>query len=175
MEHFVAVSIMGENQSALLETLARAIRDSGCGIVDSRMSVLGDRFAATMFLSGTWDSIAKVEDVLDRLSKKLGIVVDAQRSLPRQPQQDAMPYAIEVVAVDRPGIVHDIAEFFAHRAIEIQDMYSGNYQAAHTGTKMCSLHMTIGVPTSVSIAGLRNEFMEFCDQLNLDAIMEPVK
>jgi glycine cleavage system transcriptional repressor len=35
--------------------------------------------------------------------------------------------------------------------------------------------MTISVPTNVSIAGLRGEFMDFCDHLNLDAIMEPVK
>jgi len=35
--------------------------------------------------------------------------------------------------------------------------------------------MTIGVPTDISIATLRGEFMEFCDQLNLDSIMEPVK
>ena len=40
---------------------------------------------------------------------------------------------------------------------------------------MFSLHMTISVPTDISIAAMRNEFMDFCDQLNLDAIMEPVK
>jgi glycine cleavage system transcriptional repressor len=27
----------------------------------------------------------------------------------------------------------------------------------------------------VHIAALREEFMDFCDQLNVDAIMEPVK
>jgi glycine cleavage system transcriptional repressor len=40
---------------------------------------------------------------------------------------------------------------------------------------MFSLHMTISVPTNLYIAGLRGEFMDFCDHLNLDAIMEPVK
>ena len=38
-----------------------------------------------------------------------------------------------------------------------------------------TVHMTISVPTNVSIAGLRGEFMDFCDHLNFDAIMEPVK
>jgi glycine cleavage system transcriptional repressor len=40
---------------------------------------------------------------------------------------------------------------------------------------MFSLHMTISVPSNTSIAALRGEFMEFCDRLNLDSIMEPVK
>ena len=86
-----------------------------------------------------------------------------------------MPYAVEVVAVDDLGIVHEMVQFFAARAIGIEDLYSGTYTAAHTGASMFSLHMTIGVPTDISIASLRGEFMEFCDQLNLDSIMEPVK
>ena len=40
---------------------------------------------------------------------------------------------------------------------------------------MFSLHVTISVPTNTSIAALRGEFMDLCDQLNLDAVMEPVK
>ncbi|MGH8473201.1 MAG: glycine cleavage system protein R, partial [Gammaproteobacteria bacterium] len=86
-----------------------------------------------------------------------------------------MPYAVEVVSIDHPGIVHDIAQFFSTRDINIEEMYTGSYSAAHTGTPMFSLHVTISVPTNTSIAALRGEFMDFCDQLNLDAVMEPVK
>jgi glycine cleavage system transcriptional repressor len=31
------------------------------------------------------------------------------------------------------------------------------------------------VPASVSLLVLREEFMDLCDQLNIDAILEPVK
>jgi len=40
---------------------------------------------------------------------------------------------------------------------------------------MFSVNMSIGIPSDVHIAGLRDEFMEFCDSLNLDAVMEPIK
>jgi glycine cleavage system transcriptional repressor len=40
---------------------------------------------------------------------------------------------------------------------------------------MFSVQMSINIPANVHISGLREEFMEFCDQLNVDAIMEPVK
>ena len=40
---------------------------------------------------------------------------------------------------------------------------------------MFSLHMTINVPAHTLIAALRDEFLDFCEQLNLDAIIEPVK
>ncbi|MCP4126884.1 MAG: glycine cleavage system protein R, partial [Gammaproteobacteria bacterium] len=35
--------------------------------------------------------------------------------------------------------------------------------------------MTVGIPSSIHIATLRDEFMEFCDGLNLDAVLEPLK
>jgi glycine cleavage system transcriptional repressor len=37
------------------------------------------------------------------------------------------------------------------------------------------VQMMINVPASLHISALREEFMEFCDQLNIDAIIEPVK
>jgi glycine cleavage system transcriptional repressor len=35
--------------------------------------------------------------------------------------------------------------------------------------------MTVNIPASLHLSQLRDDFMEICDQLNLDAILEPVK
>jgi glycine cleavage system transcriptional repressor len=35
--------------------------------------------------------------------------------------------------------------------------------------------MTVGIPSNIHIATLREEFMEFCDAMNLDAVLEPIK
>jgi glycine cleavage system transcriptional repressor len=44
-----------------------------------------------------------------------------------------------------------------------------------TGTAMFQAQITIGIPAQTHIAALRDDFLEFCDGLNLDAIMDPVK
>ncbi len=175
MQNLVAISAMGANRPGLVEPIVRAIRECGCTIAESRMAVMGDRFTLMLLLSGTWDAIAKIESLVVRLQQDLAVTMTAQRASPRLPAPNLMPYAIEVIAVDQIGVVHQIAQFFARREINIEDMYSGNYAAAHTGTPMFSLHMTISIPTDLSIAAMRSDFMDFCDQLNLDAIMEPVK
>jgi glycine cleavage system transcriptional repressor len=77
--------------------------------------------------------------------------------------------------MDQPGIVHNLASFFSQRQINIQEMVTSSYAAAHTGTPMFAVHMTVDIPASLQISVLRDEFMDFCDQLNLDAVMEPVK
>jgi glycine cleavage system transcriptional repressor len=175
MLNYVAISAVGKNRQGLVEPFIKAVRDCGCSVVDSRMTVLGSQFAMMMLLSGTWDAIAKIENLLPRLEEQLQLSTIAERTTPRKTDGRSMPYAIEVVAADGPTIVHEMTQFFTERDVNIEDLYSGTYTAAHTGAPMFSLHMTIAVPTDVSIATLRGEFMEFCDQLNLDSIMEPVK
>jgi glycine cleavage system transcriptional repressor len=44
-----------------------------------------------------------------------------------------------------------------------------------TGAEMFTAQLTIGVPADTHIAALRDDFLEFCDALNLDAIMDPMK
>ncbi|MGA9854572.1 MAG: glycine cleavage system protein R, partial [Gammaproteobacteria bacterium] len=74
-----------------------------------------------------------------------------------------------------PGIIFNLANFFAERNISIADLITRGYSAMHTGAPMFSVQMAVNIPTNLHIGSLREEFMEFCDRLNLDAIMEPIK
>ena len=69
----------------------------------------------------------------------------------------------------------DLADFFASRDIEIADVATRRYSAAHTGAPMFAVQMAVNVPSSVHISALREDFLEMSDRLNLDAILEPVK
>src|SRR5690606_38646496 len=116
------------------------------------------------------------------LEKELVNVADAgqitlqfRRSQPRGSRGNLLPYTVDVVGLDQPGIMHSLAGFFASRQIEISECNTRGYTAAHTGAAMVSVQLTISVPAHLNIAGLRDEFMDFCDQANLDAILEPVK
>jgi glycine cleavage system transcriptional repressor len=175
LRHLLVFSAVGPNRPAHVETLARVIRDAGCNILDSRMTILGNEFAMICMVSGAWDAIAKIEAALPRTCEQAGLLLSLRRTEARSPGSDRMPYAVEVVAIDHPGIVYDIAGFFAARDIQVEDMHSTTYAAAHTGAPMFSLHLTVSLSAQTSIAALRGEFMEFCDHLNLDAIIEPVK
>lgn len=175
VENLLVVSALGRDQPGIVDGLSRAVLDCGCSILDSRMAVLGSEFAVIMLLSGNWSSIAKMEDLLPRVGERLDLTVSTRRTEERPPAESVVPYAVEVVSMDHPGIVHDIAEFFSSRQINVEDLYTGSYQAPHTGTPMFSMHMTVGVPGDMSIAALRGEFMDFCDSLNLDAMLAPVK
>ena len=81
----------------------------------------------------------------------------------------------QVVAADKPGILFQLADFFDRQGITIENLQSTRYRAMQTGAEMFSAQVTIGVPANMHIAALRDDFLEFCDHLNLDAIMDPMK
>lgn len=174
-ENHLVLSALGQDRPGLVDELSRAILDSGGNIVDSRMTVLGGDFAIILLVSGQWNSIVKLENALPVLQQKLGMTFTARRTSEREKKADNVPYAVDVVALDHPGIVYNLAHFFSVRNINIEEMVTNRYAAAHTGAPMFSVHISVGIPSSMHIAALRDEFMSFCDELNLDAVIEPIK
>ena len=171
----MVLTAVGPDRPGLVDELTHHIAESGCQVGDSRMTVLGGEFAIIMLVSGNWTAVAKFENLVPRLQDSLGLHLQSKRTHEREDASKVVPYAVEVVAMDRPGIVSDVANFFARRGINIEDVYTSTYPAPHTRTTMFSLHMTIGIPGDMSIATVRGEFMDFCDDLNLDAVLAPVK
>lgn len=175
IESQLVVSALGADRPTLVRGLAAAFRDCGCSIKDSRMAVLGSEFAMVLLLAGQWNAIAKAESMLPKLESEFEIGLQSRRTGPRPDSAGLIPYTVEVIALDQPGIVHDVTDFFARREINVEDLISVSYTAPHTGASMFSLHMTVGIPADSAIAAVRGEFMDFCDELNLDAMLTPVR
>ena len=175
MSDQLVIAAVGRDRPGLVDQLSGWITESGCNIADSRMMVLGGEFAVLLLATGNWNNLAKLENQAKQLQEKLDMTLHIKRTGARPSAGDFLPYGVDVVALDHPGIVHNLANFFSQRGINIQDLITSSYSAAHTGTPMFTVHMTLDVPADTHIASLREEFMEFCDRLNLDAVIEPVK
>ncbi len=172
---YLVISALGHDRTGIVNELSKLILDNSGNIEDSRMTVLGGEFASMTLVSGTWNAIAKIENLLPGLEKKLGLTVVAKHTEPRKSEKNLVPYLVDVVSIDHPGIVHEVADFFAAQGINIEDLSTSTYAAAHTGTPMFAMNVTIAIPGDVHIGQLRHAFQNFCDDLNLDATIEPVR
>jgi glycine cleavage system transcriptional repressor len=175
VNNYLIVSAVGEDRPGLADALARTIFECACSIQESRLAVLGGEFTVVAMVRGNWNTLAKLEAQLKRLEQSLDLAIIAKRTGERARPENMLPYAVEVIAMDHPGIVHALANFFSSRAISIEDMVTRGYSAPHTGTPMFSVNLVIGIPAAMQVAVLREEFMDFCDELNLDAVIEPVR
>ncbi|KHF24141.1 glycine cleavage system protein R [Solemya velum gill symbiont] len=170
----LVISAIGSDRPGIGEQLTDRIAKLDLNITDSRMTVLGGEFAIQMLIKGAWNQLSKLEQALPAIAESLGLQAQCKRTESRQSADMLVPYAVNVVALDHPGIVHKLSDFFAQRQINIQDLSTSSYSAAHTGTPMFAVNLLIGIPSQVQIPALRTEFMEYCDSLNLDAVLEPV-
>lgn len=175
MPNFLVITAVGNDRPGIVNELTKHILDNECNVTDSRMSILGGEFALILMISGNWNSIAKIEDALPRLGDKLGMNVTTKRTEPRTQRGNLLNYHVDVLAIDQPGIVHQVTQFFSNNEINIESLNTDTYNAAHTGTPMFAINMTVNIPVDQSIAQIREQFLDFCDALNMDGLMEAVR
>lgn len=175
MKQHIAISAIGPDRVGLVHDLSKVIADCGGSISESRMTSLGAEFAILMLVTGNWHAVARIETDLKRLAETSGVSLQIRRTEQRPVHEDQVPYSVDVVCLDQAGIVSALSGFFAARGIDIAEMNTRSYPAPHTGAPMFGVYMVINVPSSIHLGAMREEFMDLCDNLNLDAILEPVK
>jgi glycine cleavage system transcriptional repressor len=175
MTNHLVISAIGDDRPGTIDRLARVILDHNCSIKDSRMAVLGGSFAQILLVAGQWNNLAKLESALANQQDQLRLTITARHTELRSPQARMLSYTVDVVALNQPGIVSKLSSFFSSRGINIHDMTTNAYKAAHTATPMFSVRMIVDVPLHVQISQLREDFLDMCDEDNLDGVMEPLK
>lgn len=174
MEKLLAVTAIGPDRSGLVRDLSEVVTGAGCNIQESRMMSLGSEFAVLMLVAGNWHAIGKVRDRLERLQRDANLTITLRDAEARAGGR-AAPYLVDVVTLDHEGIVLGLSGFFAGRGLEIAELSTRRYNAPHTGAPMFAVQMTVNVPAEVHTASLREDFMEYCDAENLDAVFEPAQ
>jgi glycine cleavage system transcriptional repressor len=174
-DHQLLIQAVTPALESPLELLSRRIADAGCNLVESRVATVGADVSVLLLAKGAWDAIAKLEGALERIGRGGNLHLLSYRTHASDPHSKMLPYLVEVVAADKPGVLVELIDFFNRRKVSVEQLSSMRYQAMQTGADMFQAQMTIGLPADTRIATLRDEFMELCDGLNLDAIMDPVK
>lgn len=170
---YLLITAAGDDQVGLVEAFTAKIHETGCNIESSRMAALAGQFAMLVLVSGPWNALVKLENQLEPLARQLGLTLIHRRTRDKPREGPTLPYRVDVVALDHPGIVHNLASFFARNGINIEELSTETYPAPHTGTPMFAVHMEVSVPAAAHIPTLRGDFFDYCDDLNLDATFEP--
>jgi glycine cleavage system transcriptional repressor len=171
----LAVTTLGRNQNSFIAEILSTIRDCKCSILEIRYSRLGDADAAYLLIQGNWNQIAKFENLIDALEKKLDIKINMLRPEREQRDKEFLPYSLETLSVDRENIIESVSSFLTTRGIEIEEVSGSSYQAPYISTSVFATKLIVLIPPEIRLLSLREDFLDFCDQLNIDAILEPIK
>lgn len=172
----LVITVAGEDRPDLIAELTRIVKESKCHILESRMTELGAEFAAHLMVEGAWNHIVKLENALEAAASRYKLKISTLRGSENPlPDEDVIPYGVDIFAGDRIDNIHELAAFFSARNIKILDLSTSRYPAPYTNAPLFLARMIVKIPVGIRIVSLRDEFLDFCDQQNLDAILEPVK
>lgn len=171
---FLVITASGEDRPGLVEQIAGRIADCGCNIEESSMSVMGGQFSFIARVSGAWHALSKLEGQITALAAQSNLTISHQR-IGKLERAAAIPYSVEVIAMDKPGILRRLATFFSRNGINIEALHTSSYPAPHTGNPLTSIVLTVGIHAKIHIPTLRGDFLDLCDDLNLDATLEPIR
>lgn len=171
----LSVVVLAPEGAPVLHRLTDQAASSGCNIVEARETAVGDKAAIVLLADGSWDAIARLEQAAPKVAEKLRLKMITQRVQSAAPSGDRLPYAVDLSSTDKPGILSSLIEFFTSRDITIMELSARSYPATHTGAMLFTVQLNVGLARNMHIATVREEFMDFCDSMNLDAILEPIK
>jgi glycine cleavage system transcriptional repressor len=174
MEKLLAVTAIGPDRAGVVRDLSQAVTAAGGSIRESRMMALGSEFAVMMLVSGNWHTLARLQSQVQALQQQANLTVAVRETQPR-PIETSAPFLVDIVTLDAEGIVFGLSNFFASRGLEIAEVNTRRYNAPHTGATMFGVQMTVNVPRSIHVATLREDLHEYCDEQNLDAVIEPAQ
>lgn len=172
-QHCLTIIAHGDREVGLLDVIARACKQSGCNILESKLTTIGEACTFICAVAGTWNTIAKLEATLPALAEQLDFSVSLKRML--MPKEEAtLPYHIQVSAQDRPGIINELTSFFAQQQVRIEEMDCQTYPTRNH-TTVANIQLMVSIPAKQHLANFRERFMIYCEDRNLDVVLEPYK
>ncbi len=171
----LSISVLARTKANVPLELFRAIRERGCEVEDCRIAPIGDRLAANLVVSGNWSALGRLETALPGIATKLDLQVRFERCGPRVQAPEFRPYAADVIAPQQPDLLVHLLEFFSGQDVEVAEMSTQKDQSTHTGAGMVSVQMVLHVPVNQHPQALRESFMDLCDDLNADGMLDPIK
>ena len=122
MNKLLAVSALGPDGPAVVQDLASTVLESGCNILESRISRLGSEIAIQLLVAGNWRTIARLEELLGSAGPQLGLDITQHAATePSEDTEGALPYAVDLLSLDQPGIVFRLVRFLTQRKVRITD------------------------------------------------------
>lgn len=175
IDNHLVISAIGPWRDDLAAKLLGAIRERGCEVRDGRINPLGDTLSAQLLVSGNWSSVGKLETGLPKLAEALEVKIESLRTKDRGDRPEMRPFAVEINAPQQTELLIHLLDFFAGQDSVVAELVCQDYSAGQTGARMVNIQMVVLVPLTQQPPALREAFMDVCDELHADGLLDPIK
>jgi len=166
------LSAVGRDRPGIVADLAQLVFDCDANLEDSRMTILGNEFAAILLCSGTdGDLEQRLAEGARRVEwqNRLTVFVRPLEGEPRPPvpAPGTNLYRVEAQGEDRAGIVAGICRTLADQGVNIANLESSALPTP-SGSGLYRLVIRAEVPESLDPAALAKSLTQAGESIGID-------
>ena len=160
----LVLTLIGPDRPGIVESLAEPIAAHGGNWLESRMAHLAGQFAGILRVEVPDASAAALEEALRRLEAKGLRITVAREPRPAAPAARST-LVVDVVGLDRPGIVREISHALAERGVNIEELVTDRTPAPMSAELLFRSRARVNVPEGLDAAELRARLEKLAQDL----------
>ena len=173
----LSIIALGNKHEDFLKDFSQLLSLHPCEIIQSYVLTQNELYNLSFFIAGKWSILAKLEPKLKRLAEKhsMDMLLRFSSHEVKTENKSYLPYSLYIVSLSNTIGLYQLIRFLIQKNANIVEIYTDSYQPRRNPITMTTFNIKIQLSSELSIADWRESFMLFCDDYNLDAIMEPDK
>jgi glycine cleavage system regulatory protein len=163
----LVLTLIGPDRPGLVEAISQAVAVHQGNWLDSRMARLSGQFAGILLVSVAERRAEALSAALTSLESR-GLQVTVARSDSDPIGGAARQLRLELLGSDRPGIIRDISEALAERAINVDELRTEVVSAPMSGELLFRASAELRVPLDLDLDDLRKQLEALANELMVD-------
>ncbi len=174
MQKHLVLTLIGRDRPGLVHALSETVAAGGGNWLDARMASLAGHFAGILLVAVDAAKADALLAALDKLETHgLELTVQESDSAVIEPSGATERIVrIELIGLDRPGIVRDISRVIAARNASITELETEMASGSFSGEAMFKAQALVQLPASVDLDMLRAELEGLANELMVDLDLE---
>jgi glycine cleavage system regulatory protein len=173
----LVLTLLGPDRPGLVEAMADTIAAHGGNWLESRMAHLAGRFAGILRVELPEERLPALTEALVGLQSR-GLRITVEPSVADRARVEAQPARImtlELVGLDRPGLVREVSRLLAQQGINVEELETDRSSAPMSGEMMFRAQARIHVPAGVEVSAVRAGLERLAGDLMVEIqLAEPV-
>jgi len=160
----LVLTLIGPDRPGLVEAVAEVVARHGGNWLESRMAHLAGKFAGILRIEVPAEKAQSLSAALAELETR-GLKVVGEPSGEAGPPAPGRTLALELVGLDRPGIVRDISQLLANGGANVEELATDRSSAPMSGEMLFLAKARVRLPGDADLGTLRNALERLANDL----------
>ncbi len=160
----LVLTLLGPDRPGIVEAIAEPVARHGGNWLESRMAHLAGKFAGILRIEVPDGQEEALVAALRRLEES-GLELTIESGPAARAAAGARAFVLDLVGLDRPGIVREISRALAAHGVNIEELTTDRTTAPMSGELLFRSRARISVPAAVDPGRLRERLEQLAGDL----------